>query len=214
RLSLRFLDAIHKQAQVSGGGRVRQHPGRGKISSRLGISVDIFEHNSAGNFHDAIGAHAARNLYAFGRSFRSHVVEPYGFRACAESFDQFAFVPHFNLYRWRRRPHSFGVQAGCILEAMTSIFRSNVRNTFSTSGNPAQTSVWRARRYARATVLGGVVAAVLASPGPMSSANAFRTTFSICSECQFTSVGSRPPDSLLQGLSVSSAIFPAQFFVA
>src|SRR6266567_1619491 len=79
---------------------------------------------------------------------------------------------------------------------------------FSASGNPAHTSVCRAKMCARATAFDGVVAAVLASPAPISSASAFRTIFSISSECQFTGFNFRQ-----LGFRLIAPAAPTVFFV-
>src|SRR5215470_16907331 len=78
RLSLRVLDAIYKQTQVRSGGRMRQHPGRKKVSAGLGVSVNIFERNPAGNLDHTVGPQTTGNFHALRGLLRRHVVQQNG----------------------------------------------------------------------------------------------------------------------------------------
>src|SRR5713101_4572589 len=115
RLSLRSLDAVHKQAEVCGRRRVREHPRRKKVRASLRVSARVLERDPPGDFDHAFRAYSARNFHARRRAFRSHVVQQHRLRPGLESVNQFFLIANLDLHRQRSRADDLRVQPGRIV---------------------------------------------------------------------------------------------------
>src|ERR1700730_12831192 len=74
-VSLRFLDEVHKQAQVRGRGRMGERTRRAKISACFCVGPCMVEGDPAGNLHDGVAPYSSRQLHATSGLLGTQVVE-------------------------------------------------------------------------------------------------------------------------------------------